>query len=155
MNLINLVGGLQESNELLADPLANKGTHYNFINKKFLCKIQYIKTSPWREISHTNNFAIVDDPNLDELVALGDLCEEVANLKTIIISDQCIIWDKTAKAYISGIAGKGLAFYHTVDFNDVMKVSVSEALDIIIKMKCSDEIKQGMEIRKLNISTNK
>lgn len=147
MSLIKILGGLKEATQLLANPLANKATHHNYVNKKFLCKYQYIQTKPWREVSAENNFLPIDDPNLNELINIGDLCLEVANLKTHRNEDNCIIWDNTAQAYISDIAGKGLAFYLSVDFNEAMQISVNEALDIILKLKCSDEIQQGMQIR--------
>lgn len=36
MSLIKILGGLKEATQLLANPLANKATHHNYVNKKFL-----------------------------------------------------------------------------------------------------------------------
>lgn len=148
--LIKRVGGLEAADEVLANPLANKATHINLENKKFLLELSFFKNKPWREIVDIDDQIEIERPDLSSLVNISELCAEVAELKTKKNQDECVIWEKQAKVYVSSIAGKGKAFYFCVNINDAMRVPVSEALDIILQMKCGEDMKLNMEIRTLN-----
>jgi hypothetical protein len=148
MNIITIAGGLDQAKSILASPLEVCSTHFSVKDQSYVSRLRYVETKPWRLVltPEPEDMITIDEPNLADLIDLNHLSAAVVKQCFKPIDMQCVIFDETSGLLLSGIAGKGKASYFSRDPKDAMKISLDEALDIIVKMRCSDEERVNMKI---------
>lgn len=148
MNIIEIAGGLDQAKSILESPLEIRSTHFNVKDQSYVSRLRYIETKPWRLVPtpEPEDMITIDEPNLDDLIDLNHLSAAVVKESFKPIDIQCVFFNETSGQLLSGIAGKGKASYFSRDPSEAMKTSIDEALDIIAKMKCSDEERVNMKI---------
>lgn len=156
MDIIELVGGVTQAQEIIESPLCIRASHFNLKDKSYVARLRYIQTKPWRLIVTTEpeDMVTIDEPNQADLVSLDDLSKALIELSFTQISNECVIYNTLRKCLVSEAKGKGLAVYYTGNIKEALRTTASEALSIIVNMRCSDEEREGMQILVAQSTTN-
>lgn len=147
MDIIQLVGGIDNAKSILASPLEIRSSHYNFKDKTYLAKLRYIQTKPWRLVTSPDPYEMtaIDEPNPDDLINLDCLSAAVIKKNFNRLEVECVIYDQNS-GHLLELSAKGKAAYYTRNSDEAMKTTVAEALDIIVKLPCSDEERAALKI---------
>ncbi|OIH11990.1 hypothetical protein A7M79_00430 [Acinetobacter baumannii] len=145
---IKRILSVKAANDILASPLCIRATHYNFMEKKYIARLRYLKTNPWRLVTSTDpdEMVEIERPNSNELISLDELCSFVVKSKFKEPTVECVIFASDTCDLVSEVVDNGKAIYYTKNINEAMRTTFTKAMELIMGMKCSDESRAAMKI---------